>query len=627
VRFYGFLSNGTTAALVGADASVDFLSLPRFDSPSVFTRLLGDEGHGFYRVGLEAGPARRVEQRYVAGTNVLETVLHGPGGRVRVHDFLSVGRPELRRLVDATVPVLVELRPVFGYGLVAAAPAAVPHGGAVYSHPLGGEALVFAIAAAVGDGEGSNGAAAVAADPLRGVWHLAPGRYDLILRYLADDRREGGATVAAVVAQAVASGLDLGDEQAANAALDRHVRFWRDLPRADYDGPYRDAVARSMLVLHGLTYRTSGAIIAAPTTSLPETVGGTRQWDYRFAWIRDGSYAAEALLEAGDVVGARRFMEFLLNCVDLQGKPFRAPFFHVDGTLILGERELGWLPGFRASRPVREGNAATAQLQLDVEGDFVWLVYRYWRATGDAAFVRAYWGHLRVMVEWVADNWRLDDASLWEFRGRDGQYTHSKLMCWVALTYGAALAGAVGRADERRRWARAADEVRAAIEANAFLAASGRYGQAYGSDALDAALLTMPLYGYCDPREPRFAATLAAIERTLVQDGLVYRYADDMLGRAAHPFLLAASWLARVYARRGEAQRARRMLDGLIAQATDLGLLGEHVDEATGEPRGNFPQAFSHLGVILAALDLGRAERAAAGGGTAANLETEGQAR
>lgn len=609
MRFYGFLSNGTTAALVSPSASIDFLPMPRFDSPSVFTRLLGGDSQGFFSIALadESAPAV-IEQAYVDGTNILVSEIRGEGGTARIHDYLCVGRPELRRLVEATAPIVIHLRPVFAYGLVAAAPEAVTDG-AVFTNPLGREALAFAIGAVRPEGDG----AALADRPgwetdlVLGTWRLPAGRYDLMLRYIADDNRESAQTMAAMAVEATAIAQRLSDDGAPSLSLERHIRFWRGLPSAQYEGPYAVAVGRAMLVLHGLTYRTNGAIIAAPTTSLPETVGESRQWDYRFAWIRDGSYAAEALLAAGDVVAARRFMEFLLNCVDLQGKPFRAPFFHVDGTLILGERELPWLPGYRGSRPCREGNGATSQLQLDVEGDFLWLVHRYYCATGDDAFVRAYWGHLQVLVDWVAVNWRLEDASLWEFRGQDGQYTHSKLMCWVALRYGSDLAHAVGREHEVARWQSAAREVRDAIEAHAFHADVGHYGQSFERPALDAALLLLPLYGYCAPDDARFRATLAAIEATLVKDAFVYRYGDDMLGKAAHPFVLATSWMSRIYSRLGDLERARYFLDGLVAIATDLGLLGEHADMATGQPRGNFPQGFSHLGVVMAALELEQA--------------------
>jgi GH15 family glucan-1,4-alpha-glucosidase len=358
------------------------------------------------------------------------------------------------------------------------------------------------------------------------------------------------------------------------------------------------------LVLHGLTYQTNGAIVAAPTTSLPETIGETRQWDYRFAWVRDGSYAAEALLLAGDHIGSRRFLDFLFNCVDLQGKPFQAPFFHVDGTLIRGEHSLNWLSGFQNSVPVREGNAATQQLQLDIEGDFLWTVWRYYELTQDREFLDFYWHRIRVLVHWVEANHHQKDASLWEFRDQDDYYTHSQLMCWVALNYGAKMAAAIDDVKLSERWARTAEKVRHLIDEHAYNPELRSYTQSYGGQAVDAALLVMPLYGYLEPDDPRFLGTLEQIERQLVNGQWVYRYATDMLGDAAHPFVLATFWLARVYVRLKRHADAERLLAGLLQYRTDLGLLGEHADAATGEPRGNFPQGFSHLGLVMTLIEM-----------------------
>lgn len=595
MQFYGFLSNGCTAALVGPDASIDWLPMPRFDSPSIFTRLLGDERHGFFAITGEG--VKVTGQRYLEGTNILETVMEGPSGRATICDYLTVGRTELRRLITSEMALTVMVAPVFGYGLVA--PAVQPCGrGAVFQNPLEGEALVFAVC-----GTPSESAAPITGDPVVGRWDIPPGRYDLILRYIADDKREGSEAMAALVEDAAAVEAALEQERP-HVSLQTNIKYWKDRLAAVRRGPYHAALERSLLVLYGLTYRTNGAIIAAPTTSLPETLGESRQWDYRFAWIRDGSYAAEALLAAGDPVSARRFLEFLLNCVDLQDKPFQAPFFHVDGTLIRGERDLGWLPGYRHSRPCREGNAASHQQQLDVEGDFLWTVYRYVQTTGDQAFLHFYWNLVQTITDWVAHNWHQKDASLWEFRDRDDHYTHSKLMCWVALHYGAELASMVGQTARAESWEAQATKVQAVIESRAFNTRLGFYAQALGGDKLDAAVLLMPLYGYCDANHPRFVSTVKAIEAKLVRGSWVYRYADDMLGKASHPFVLATSWLARVYLRQGEISRARRLIDGLLSNQSDLGLLGEHADIETGEPRGNFPQGFSHLGLIMAVLEL-----------------------
>ncbi len=598
MRFRGFISNGATAALIDPSGTIDWLPFPRFDSPAVFCSLLGDATNGRFAISPLEETAT-TEQQYLSGTNILRTTLHGAKGVAQIEDYLAIGRPELRRRIQSEIPLKVELRPAFGYGMISPA-VAVAQGGAVFTDPVGDEALVFVISRL------SPEPAEVTAEPFSGHWVLPAGRYELILRHVGDARRDLAETQSALGREVADAEADLTSEN--RSPLARNAAYWRDRPKCSYDGPYRDAVERSLLVLRGLTYRTTGAIIAAPTTSLPELPGGSRQWDYRFSWIRDGAYSAEALLAAGDTVAARRFVEFTLQCVDVQGKPFQAPFFHVDGTLIRGERELGWLRGFMESRPCREGNAATQQLQLDVEGDFLWLVYRYIATTNDTTSLRAWWDLILALVGWVERNWRVKDASLWEFRGQDADYTHSKLMCWVALHYGADLADRVGDTATAERWKRAASDVRQAIEQHGFDATLGHYVQSFGGNTLDAALLMMPLYGYVDARDERFAATLTAIEKRLVHGNWVYRYGDDMLGEAAYPFVLATSLLARVHLRRGEKARAQELLEALIGSATDLGLLAEHFDVKSGEPRGNFPQAFSHLGIVLTALEIEQTE-------------------
>jgi len=599
MKFYGFISNGSTAALIDPVGSVDWLPLPRFDSPSVFTRILGGDEAGFFAIAPQLPCS--AHQAYVEGTNILRTTLTCSAGRLEITDFLSIGRSELRRLVVSDLPFEVRLRPRFGYGLVS--PAVSSDGkGVLLRNPLGEEALLFTIG-------GHDGAGVAVRDPLSGVWSLPGGRYDIILRYVGDSRRDLTETAAAVAEEALQAEREIASEEG-HRTYRHNVQYWRRSLRSAYRGPYREAVERSLLVLRGLTYRTTGALIAAPTTSLPELPGGTRQWDYRFSWIRDGAYSAEALLASGDRVAARRFIEFMLECVDLQGKPFQAPFFHVDGTLIRGERDLDWLRGFLDSRPCREGNAATGQLQLDIEGDFLWVVYRYLKETGDQESLASWWQLLEAIVNWVEVNWRAADASLWEFRGKDAQYTHSKLMCWVALHYGAELADMLSETACARRWRAEAELVRKAIEEHGFDQRAGHYTQAFDDGGkLDAALLTLPLYGYCAAGDERFSSTLSAIERDLVHGHWVYRYASDMLGAAAFPFVLSTSHLARVHIQRGELARAEQLLLGLLRSATDLGLLGEHCDMDSGSPRGNFPQAFSHLGIVLAAVELEAAKQ------------------
>lgn len=602
MKFYGFLSNAHSAALLGPNGSIDWLSFPRFDSPAIFAHLLGTEDNGYFRIYPE-DPAE-VSQQYVPNTNIVTTTWESDRGRAIIHDYLAIGRSELRRLIKSDLALVVELRPRFHYGLIHPAAKAVDSG-AIFRNPMARESLVFVV-----NGKPLLASHKVNKDVHQGIWHLPPGHYELVLQYIADDEDRLVEAADNLIEQSVALEADIAHE-ALNTSLAHTMAYWQhrvnQLP--PYEGPHREAFVRSLLVLEGLTYRTNGAIIAAPTTSLPETIGETRQWDYRFAWVRDGSYAAEALLSAGNAVACRRFLEFLLNSIDLQGKPFQAPFFHVDGTLIRGEHELDWLPGFQGSVPCREGNAATRQLQLDIEGDFLWSVWKYFDVTGDIGFIRNYWYILQTTIDWVAHNWQQEDASLWEFRDQDARYTHSQVMCWVALHYGADLALAIQEDDKViAKWRTAADKVRDAIEQHGYNASAGHYTQSFGGDTVDAALLVMPLYGYCEPDDPKFMGTLQKIEDVLLKDFWVYRYAGDMLGSAAHPFVLASFWLARVYIQLERIEDAEKILHGMMKNQTDLGLLGEHADEATGTPRGNFPQGFSHLGLIMTLLDLSRAK-------------------
>ncbi len=597
--FYGFLSNGHTAALVSPKGSIDWLAFPRFDSPAVCARILGTDDNGYFCVVPETGGD--VSQKYLDNTNILTTRWESPNGRAVLHDFLAIGRPQLRRLIKTEVPMTVNFAPRFQYGMIRPSSNAV-RAGAIFRNPLSREALIFVV-----NGVPRLSSDKISADVSIGQWHLPPGHYELVVEYIADDQNKLVEAADVIRQQALILEDDM-EHDTINSSMTETIEFWHhrlnQLPL--YQGLHSRAYLRSLLVLYGLTYTTNGAIIAAPTTSLPETIGETRQWDYRYAWVRDGSYAAEAILEAGDHVGSRRFLEFLLNCIDLQGKPFQSPFFHVDGTLIHGEHDLDWLPGFQGSIPCREGNGATRQLQLDIEGDFLWTVWRYYQRTQDKDFVGYYWPTLKVTIEWVNKNWHQKDASLWEFRNQDAYYTHSQVMCWVALNYGSRLAEIV-HDSVAEKWRTTAEKIRQTIEHDGFNSKAGHYVQSYGGEAVDAALLVMPLYDYCSANDPRFVATVRKIEEVLVKDCWVYRYASDMLGAATHPFVLASFWLARIYIRQGRLAESQAILEGILNKRTVLGLLGEHADQKTSEPRGNFPQGFSHLGLVMTLLEFSQA--------------------
>lgn len=578
-QFYGFLSNGQTSALVSAEGSIDWLPFPRFDSPTVFCHILDDKVGGYCRLYPESH--YHAHQAYIPETNILETRLRTPEGIAVIIDYLAIGRSELRRLVQSELPLVLECLPRFAYGQTMATYERTPQG-ALYRDPQGQEALLLFL----------RGPAPSRID--RDRWFLPPGEHEIVLRHTPDYPKERDEL------------QQLDDDP--QHMLQETVRYWRSVPKARYDGPFKAAYERSLLTMRGLTYRTNGAVLAAASTSLPEELGGARNWDYRFVWVRDAAYAAEAFVQAGDRVAARRLLEFLCNAVDLAGKPFGWPFLRIDGSVSLGERDLLWLSGHRGSNPVRVGNAASAQLQLDVEGDFLWAIWRYLQDSGDLEFARSYYWAIEHITNWTLANWQRADASLWEFRSEDRRYTHSQLLCWAALRAGALIAHRLAQHEAAERWRQGADEIARRIEERCYSPELGRYKQAEDSDLLDAALLCLPLYGFVAPDNPRWLQTLEAIERELVEDGLVYRYRRDNMGPARHPFALGSAWLARAYLVAGRRDEARRTLSQMISAATPLLLWGEHVDPSSGEQRGNFPQLFPHAGFVSAATELQRLE-------------------
>ena len=582
-QFYGLLSNGQTAALVSPDASIDWLAFPDFDSDAVFCRLLDPLAGGF--MSLRPESHFRADQAYLHGSLVLETRLRTPSGVATVDDYLVIGRTELRRLVRSEVPLLLECQPRFGYGQSLGGMRDI-RDGLLWLNPHGTEGLLLTLRGPRPRRVG------------REEWLLPPGEHELALLYTPDFAKEQDEFVS-----------PQGDPA---EHLDDALRYWRHAPMPRTVPSLQDLFARSVLTMRALTVRTTGAVLAAPTTSLPEEIGKERNWDYRFVWVRDASYAAEAFLLSGDVLAARRLIEFLLSAVQMTGKPFLSPFLRGDGSFSLGERELGWLSGHRQSMPVRVGNAASAQLQLDIEGDLLWAFWRYVQDSGDWNLPRGHWWAIERMADWTAAHWREPDASLWEFRDAPRHYTHSLVLCWVALFSASNLASALGRKEKARHWREEAAQVRALVEEECYRPDLGSFTQGVGVADVDAALLCLPLYGFVSAEDPAWRGTLLRIEQDLVRDGLVYRYVRDSMGPARHPFTLGSTWLARVYLRSGREAEAMATLEQLGQVATPLGLWGEHVDPAVGEQRGNFPQLFPHAGFVAAAAEL--AQRAADAG-------------
>jgi len=593
---YALLSDCRSAALVSRTGSVDWLCFPRFDGPAVFARLLDDDA-GHLAVGVPGAAATR---RYLDQTMALETSFRSGSGTAVLHDALAVGRNErghelgagspgvlLRRLtcIDGQVEVEVEYAPRPEYGLV---------------HPL--------------------------LEPLEGGLAARGGADRLVLSAPADLR----------VDRATATGrLTLRAGESAGFAL-HHARSWEQPPRVwsqeeiagrlddtvagwrswsalhqRYEGPWRELVHHSGRVLQALTFQPTGAIVAAATTSLPETVGGERNWDYRYTWVRDASLTMEALWVAACPDEADKFFGFLAGAAASQlhrGTDLQI-MFGVGGERDLTERELPHLRGWRGSRPVRVGNGAWDQRQLDVYGELLGAAQRLDQQLGrvDAATR----GFLVAAADTAARRWREQDQGIWEIRGEPRDFLYSKLMCWVALDRAVALADLLGAEDRVEAWTAARDEIGAAILQHGWSESAGAYTQAFDGDDLDASNLMMAITGFLPGDDPRMKATIDAIaERLTDERGLVYRYrAADGLEGEEGTFLLCTFWLAQAQALAGEVDRARATFERAAAYANDVGLLAEEVDVGGAEMIGNYPQAFSHIGLVNAAWAITEAER------------------
>jgi GH15 family glucan-1,4-alpha-glucosidase len=591
---YALLSDCRSAALVHRSGSVDWLCFPRYDSPSVFGRLL-DERAGQWSISVPGATA--VRRRYLDGTLVLETEFEAPTGRLTLTDALAAGPNErghelgarsphalLRRAecTAGTVELEMELAPRPDYGRARTTLRSVP-GGVIATGDA--SALLYSSQAPHTLEEGS----------VRSRVTLAAGE-SLAFALQYDPEGEAGWSA------------DRIDDR-----LRETVTAWRSWSALHqrYDGPWRELVHLSGRVLQGLTYQPTGAIVAAPTTSLPETVGGERNWDYRFTWIRDSCLTLEALWVAACPDEAIQYFDFIAGAAmrQLRDEGDLQIMFGIGGERDLTEHELPHLSGWRGSSPVRIGNGAWTQRQLDVYGEFLGAVHRLREQLGE--FAPGTSGFLWDLADTALARWREPDQGIWEIRGEPRHFLHSKLMCWVALDRAIDLGGPLGAGAERmRRWLDGREEIRRAILEQGWSERAGAFTQTFGNDALDASTLLMPIVGFLPGDDPRVLATVDAIaERLTDRLGLVYRYrSEDGLEGEEGTFLLCTFWLAHAFALGGDVERARETFGRAVAFANDLGLLAEEVDGATGEQLGNFPQAFSHVGLVNAAWAIAQAE-------------------
>jgi alpha,alpha-trehalase len=593
---YALLSDCRSAALVSRAGSIDWLCFPRFDRPSVFARLL-DEQAGHWSI--HAVGASEVSRRYLEGTMALETTFHSPSGVAVQVDAMAMGRNErghdlgvdspgvLLRSVSCesgTVEIELEYAPRFEYGLIS--PLLRPIEGGVLTR--GGADVLVLSAPVAFHIEGSlararftlqAGEQASFALQHRASWEEAPLVYPqaTITEYLHD-------TI-------------------------KGWRTWSDMHQR-YEGPWRELVHHSGRVLQALMFRPTGAIVAAPTTSLPESVGGERNWDYRYTWVRDASLTLEALWVAACPDEARWFFAWMAGAVAAQlrrGAGLQI-MFGIGGEHDLSERTLSHLTGWRASRPVRVGNGAWNQCQLDVYGELLSAVRRLRDQLGELDEVTRHF--LVEVADAAAAHWQEPDQGIWEVRGGPKHFLYSKLMCWVALDCAIELADLLDAHNRLEAWAATREQIRDAILERGWSEQVGAFTQAFDSDDLDASALRIPMVGFLPATDPRVRATIDAIAEKLTDThGLVYRYrASDGLEGLEGTFLLCTFWLARALALAGEVERARATFERAVASLNDVGLLAEEVDPASGELLGNFPQAFSHIGLVNAAWAISQAE-------------------
>jgi GH15 family glucan-1,4-alpha-glucosidase len=584
IEDYALIGDCETAALVGRDGSIDWLCWPRFDSAACFAALLGTPENGRWQIA-PADPSARVSRRYRDGTMVLETVFATADGEAALIDFMPPhdGTSELVRLVlgrRGRLEFQTELVIRFDYGASVPWVTRLPDGG--LSAVAGPEMLELHTPVELhGEDMHTVGTFSVAAG------EIVP----FVLTYGP-------------------SYLPRSTPAEAAAALTRTERIWREWSdRCRPVGPWTEPVRRSLLTLKALSYAPTGGMVAAATTSLPEEIGGPRNWDYRYCWLRDATLTLLAFMHLGYHDEARAWRDWLLRAV--AGTPAQIQIMYgIGGERRLPEWEVAWLPGYEGSRPVRVGNAAAAQIQLDVFGELADALYQARRSglqmsDRHNAFRQAILEHLETA-------WHEPDEGLWEVRGGRRHFTHSKVMAWVAFDRASAVVGELGDQDRAARWRRVADEIHAEICAKGFDPGVGSFVQSYGSRRLDASLLQIPLVGFLPASDPRVRGTIAAVERRLMDGGFVMRYDTetgvDGLPPGEGAFLACSFWLADNYVLQGRQAEARALFDRLLALCNDVGLLAEEYDPRTGRMLGNFPQAFSHVGLISTALNLGRVE-------------------
>jgi len=585
IEDYALIGDLQTCALVARDGSIDWMCVPRFDSPACFAALLGTPDHGRWKLA-PAEPVRDVQRRYRDDTLILETTFETAGGRVRVVDFMPLRTDaiDLMRIVEGVegrVPMRMDFSIRFDYGSIVPWVRAVDERGIRGIRAIAGPDTVF-----------------LRADvPLRGENFTTVAEFEVA----------AGERVAFDLTWTESHHPHPSREDP-HAALIHLEQFWRDWSsRCTYDGKWREAVMRSLITLKALTYAPTGGIVAAATTSLPEQIGGVRNWDYRLCWLRDATFAIYALLGGGYTEEAIAWREWLVRAA--AGLPEELQIMYsIRGERHLTELEIPWLPGYEGSAPVRVGNAAFKQYQLDVYGevmDMLHLTRKLDLPPSDDA-----WRVQSALMRFLESGWKEPDEGIWEVRGPRRHFTHSKVMAWVAFDRAVSAVEKFALKGPVERWRAMRDEIRAEILEKGFRDDVNAFTQFYGSPNADASLLMLPALGFIAADDPRMIGTIAHIRAQLENHGLLHRYPTsetiDGLPPGEGTFLLCTFWLADTLALSGRYEEAEEIFERLLALRNDVGLLSEQYDPVALRQLGNFPQAFSHVGLINTAQNLRR---------------------
>ena len=588
IRDYALIGDGRTTALVATDGSIDWLCLPNVDSPAVFARVLDARRGGSFQ--LEPADPYEVERRYQQDSNVLETTFTTAQGSIRVTDSMTLTDDrrlspfrELTRKVEGLsgrVPVRWAFEPRFEYG--ERSPQLSRRAGRWFA-----ECGRNAIALSAWD----------AGEPEANGTTIG-----------AELELEQGQTALIALAAAHEQPVVLPGRADTEGRLERTERFWPEWAgRVEYDGPWRDAVVRSALMLKLLVFAPSGAIVAAPTASLPEWIGGSRNWDYRFTWLRDASWTLDALIRLGLDDEAHAFFWWFMHASRLT-QPRLQILYKVDGSTHTKEHDLDNLEGYLGSSPVRVGNGAVDQVQLDVYGSVLESIWLYVQEVGhlDGETGR----DVAKIADYVTEHWSDRDSGIWEVRSEETHFIQSKALCCIALERACALAERGVIPDRSERWCAASEEIRNFVDANGWDEERQSYVRAPDLHELDASLLTLAILAYDSPGRERLKSTVAAIERELRTGPYVYRYrGKDGVGGDEGAFLTCSFWLADTFARQGRLDEARSLMDELIGLANDVGLYSEEIDPSNGDFLGNFPQGLTHLALVNAAISIADAEQ------------------